>query len=831
MGELQERDQQLGALRALLGDVEGGSGRLVLVAGDAGSGKSSLVRQFCESMPRATEAMWGLCDPLSTPRPLSPLIDIAPLLGEGVERLVSKGQRAGVFEATRTAFTDRRAPAVVVFEDLHWGDEATLDLVRFIGRRLRGTRVMLICTYRIDELGPDHPLRVLLGDLASVDAVHRLTVPALSLDAVTTLAKGSVLDPVKLHRETGGNAFFVTEVLSDGVGGVPPTVADLVRTRAARLSAAARRTLDATAIAGPRSETALLLQMRDVNADTIDECVASGMLHVAPQHVEFRHELARQAVLGAITPARRLTLHAEVLAIMRRSADRRAHLDRLAHHAEAAGDVEATLEFAPAAAEVAASLKSHRAAAAHYSRAVQCAGALPPRQRAELLEKASYERHLIDDLEEACALSEQSLALFRTLGDQRKVGDGLRWLSRVYWLSGDTAKAERAAADAVTTLEQLPPGGELAMAYSTEAQFAMLARRTEEAGVWGAKAIALARELEETPIVVHALNNVGTARLMTGDRSGDDMLLESLRLALALGLEDDAARAWTNLAATYESLNEIDLAIRYTTEGLQHSVDHDLESNRICLGACLAGLYLTAGRWDEARAQATEMHHPGLSRITKVLLLGVIGRVQTLRGDGDPWPALDRAAELAWGAGDLQFVAPIARSRAEALWFAGRAADIPGEVERPLAMALEVGDSRFIGELSYWMWKAGRLTTPIDHATRPYALQISGDWRAAYEAWTECGLSYEAAMALAGSDDPDDLRAAIAQLAKLGAKPAIAEVTRRLRSLGHLTGIPRGPRPRTRQNPAGLTAREMDILGLLSEGLRNPDIARRLFLS
>lgn len=464
--ELLERDQQLGALNALLREVEAGEGRLALLAGDAGAGKSALVRTFCESMPEPRDAMWGMCDPLSTPRPLGPLVDIAPHLGDGIGDLLSSGRREGLFEATRAALADRRKPAIAIFEDLHWADDATLDLLRFLGRRLRAVRVLLIGTYRQDEVGPDHPLRILLGDLAPVHAVHRLSVPALSLTAVTELARGTSIDPLTLHRETGGNAFFVTEVLSDGDGGLPSTVADVVLTRVARLPAQARGTLEAAAIAGPRIDPAVLTKMRDFNPDGLDECVTSGLLHEVPPQYEFKHELARQAVLTAITPARRATLHAEVLAILLRQPDRTLHVDRLAHHAESAGDAQMTLEFAPAAAEVAACLKSHRAAAAHYRKAVQHAGLLAPRERAALLEKASYEEHLIDNLADARSLAERAIEIWRELGDELRVGDVLRWLSRLYWLSGLTPLAERTAAEAISVLEFLTPGRELAMAYS-----------------------------------------------------------------------------------------------------------------------------------------------------------------------------------------------------------------------------------------------------------------------------------------------------------------------------------------------------------------------------
>jgi predicted ATPase len=208
------------------------------------------------------------------------------------------------------AFVDllARRPSVAVLEDVHWADDATLDLLRYAGRRIARTHSLLVASYRSDEVIPAHPLRGVLGDLATTGAV-RMAVQPLSLAAARSLAKGQGVDAIDLHGKTGGNPFFVTEALAAGGSGVPATVQDAVLARAARLSRSARAVLDAAAVAGPRVEPWLLQMLTAAEAESIDECLATGVLRADDASFSFRHELARQAVLQAMTPTRAMSLH------------------------------------------------------------------------------------------------------------------------------------------------------------------------------------------------------------------------------------------------------------------------------------------------------------------------------------------------------------------------------------------------------------------------------------------------------------------------------------------------------------------------------------------
>ena len=260
---------------------------------------------------------------------------------------------------------------MLVLEDMHWADEGTLDVLRLLGRRMEGVPALAVATFRDDEPGP---LRVVLGELATAIGVVRLELPPLSAEAVRTLAEPHGVDADALHRSTGGNPFYVTEVLSAPAAAIPATVRDAVLARAARLSPPARELLERLAMIPGSAEPELI----DAADEPLDECLLSGMTRLEGRAVAFRHELARLAVEAEVPPRRRAALHREVLD---RLDARGADPARLAHHAEAAGDAAAVLRHAPVAGEQAARLGAHREAAAQYARALRWAGDLPAGER------------------------------------------------------------------------------------------------------------------------------------------------------------------------------------------------------------------------------------------------------------------------------------------------------------------------------------------------------------------------------------------------------------------------------------------------------------------
>ncbi|HEU5211900.1 MAG TPA: AAA family ATPase [Gaiellaceae bacterium] len=822
---LVERSGELELLAETLERVrDGGAGELLFVAGEAGVGKTSLLRAFADE-GGATQVLWGACDPLFTPRPLGPLLAPAERAGGALEELLRDGALPHEVAAELARELARRRASVFVLDDVHWADEATLDVLRLLARRIERVAAVVIASYRDDELASNHPLRRVLGELATSPSVRRLRLAPLSPAGVAELAAGSPFDPEELYRRTGGNPFFVVEALAAGEETIPVTVRDAVLARAARLSPEAHALLGAAAVVPQRVELWLLEELTRAPLAPVDECVAAGMLVADASGVAFRHELARLAVEESLPPQRRLNFHRRALAALTAPLDGVLDFARLAHHADAAGDAGAVLRFALAAGDRAAALGAHREAAAHYAHALRFGDRLPAGVRADVLERRSRSCYVTDQNDEAIDALEEAMRCRRDLGDQVGEAEGLRQLSWILWCPGRAAESDRVAREAVALLEPHPPGAALARAYVNLGEICCLRLHVEEGIGWASRGLALAERVGETETVVRALLCVGG---WTGDAAKQRAGLE---LARREGFDDYVGRVAIGQAASALDEQRYEDADNVLTEGVAFCGERGLERNRLYLLDLLARLELVRDRWTEAaEAAALVLRTPKPSVTPRIGALSTLGRLRARRGDPGASALLDEALALAEPTGTLLNLGPVALARAEAALLAGDPERLAAETQPVFDEAVERRVAPVAGALAVWRRRAGVDEPTPPWVPAPFSLELAGDRERAAGAWARLGCRYEAALTLAWANDDVLLLRALEDLQGLGAAAAARLVARRLRERG-VRGLPRGPRPATRDNPAGLTGRELEVLRLLADGHTNPTIAERLYLS
>ena len=821
---LLERKAALDTMAEIAGHARSGDGQLVLVEGEAGVGKSALLEQFTRDLPDA-RLLSGSCDGMFTPRPLGPLFDIAQQVRGHLHALCrADASREQLFGALLTELCEPGALPVVVIEDVHWADEATLDMLGFLARRIREIAVLLIVTYRSDELAGTHPLRIALGNLVVQRCTRRLSLAPLSAHAVRALAAGSEVDPAELYRVTGGNPFYIRAVLEAGLGEVPGSARDVVLARAARLEPMARETLEAAALIGGTVDERLLRCV--VAGPAMAQVISSGLM-VGQPGLRFRHEIARQAIEQSVLPARRAELHARILRGLR---DLGCDDDaRLAFHAEEAGDGPAALEHAELAGRRARMLASHREAARQFERALRFADGEGPASIAARWIELATELSTIDRWPDAETAYTRALENWRAAGDPLGEGDTLRRMTPALWRLCRGDQILVAAEAAVAILEPLGPTAELAAAYNGLAAFRLEPGHPDLAVALARRAQELAARLGEPAVQSRATTTEAQATWHAGG-DWEPVMRRALSIALTNDLEAEAGFAYTNLHELNCANRAFARADPYYHDGAAYCEDHDLLTYYTCLRGVRTSSLERLGRWDESARLAEAVLAAITSPVNRMIPMTSLAKVAARRGDPGVWAHLDAAMTAADGTTQAEYIGPVRLARAEARWLEGDLTTARQEAELAGDALADVTDPWLNGEIAVWLRRTGSSRTSQRELAEPYRLQLAGDHRQAFDLFDAMGCPYDAALALLDAPDELALRRALDLCYELGAAATARIIRQKMRLLG-IRSIPAGQRAATRENPFGLTQREQEVLELLCEGRTDVGIAAKLVIS
>ena len=771
---LLERNRERKVLVRAVAAAASGRGQCVGVAGDAGTGKTALVKAAIIDGP-PVRVLRGQCDPLTTPRPYGPLRDIAAAAGVTVWDRGADVVLSEICDEVVSALVTE--PTVLVVEDLHWVDTATVEVLRFLARRSASLHLSLIVTYRDYEIGPQHPARPLLGDLARLENGTALRLGALSVEGVATLlGPDCCLEPGRVHELTGGNPFFVVEVCSDPDRGLPSSIRDSLLDRTAGLSPDDLRLLQLAALSPERLDDALLRELR-VDLPALTRLEATGLLAADGAGLSYRHELARQAVASTIPTAGEPHLHALMLDALERSGHREPAL--LTHHAVGAIDKERAFTYACAAAEDAARSGAHGEAVAFFLIALRHQSRDDPAARAELLFRLAFEQYLTSHLTEATETVGATFELWQRAEDGAGLAAAYDRFSVFRYYAGDRREAEtyadRAAQLAAEAGLAVPHGA----ARATRGFLNYLRGELDLARSCAFEAAAAAEGADERMLGVRADLISALAELAADDEAARSRVLDVIAEARAGGWDELASTGWSQLSVLDVEHGRLGLAAAVLDESIPFTVRRDIPICRHWQTAVRSRIHLGHGEWDDALLDADDVIRTDGMEVARLWPYLISGLVPVRRGDdADVDALLDRAWSLAESIDE-----PIRRLSAlavlaEVMWT--RDVLDPRVIKHAAADLARLGDAPgahwAAGELAVWLRRLGLLQDVPANLAEPHAASLSGRHRDAATWWQDHAHTFQAALCLTDSDDPEDRREGLAELESLGAAGSSARL-------------------------------------------------------
>lgn len=815
-----ERDRELELLTDLLADIGASGGRVALLRGEAGIGKSALVEEFVARNKANAHVLVGVCDDLLTPPALGPFWDFArhePSLTEHLEN----SDRSRVLGATLELLSRSLRPTILVFEDTQWADEATLDAIKYLGRRISATHGLLLLTFRETDVDYEHPLRGVIGDL-SPSRVVRFHLGGISVSAVAKLIGKTELDPDEVMAATGGNPFLVTQLASTGGEAVPPSIQDSIMAQVRKVSPESRRMLMTLSVIPERIERREALRLTGGSETQVAELERLGLLEVEGETVAFLHELIRRAIEASMTESDRITANREVLELLPSDVDPA----RLVHHARMAGDFDRLVDLAPRAARAAAVVGSHREAVDHFRQLNPLLDRVEEAARGPILDDWAREEFLQDNLTEAIRLNELAVLHYGKIGHAVAESGALSRAAQCYEMAGERARAETLGRQAVEVLGPDSNGLDLARAIELNAWLAHMASDWAATLELAEQAWDAAGNNADEWITIRCIYYRGAVAGALDYPAGRPFLDEARERSAAAGLWYEECRARVNSAwDAYEAL-DLKVALDLADGAIASAVQYEQPLHENYAKSLKARLLELKGNWAEAEDLARDqLDSAGISQMVVLPLLGVL---EARTGRDSARTTLSRAWAMAETAAEFQRLAPTAAALAEYAWIYGRHAVPEAGTGLNIQDIICEGNSWSAGSIALWRWANGEVTDVPPGIGEPYRLLIDGDPLAAAEMWSTIGCPYERAVALAHGDPAAQLEA-LEVFEELGATAVAAKLRKSLRTQG--VPVPRGKGRRTRDHAAGLTARQAEILVLLDEGISNIEIADALFLS
>ena len=795
-----------------------GAGQLVVVGGESGAGKSAFVEQFTATRSDA-RLLWTMCDPLDTPRPLGPVHDIGGALSANTRRLLTESEHPyDIFDAVLADLTAE--PTIMVIDDLHWADQGTIDLLRFVLRRIHRRSLLVIGMARDDEVGLAHPLRSLLADVARSGNARLVALAPLSIDGVRELAAERPIDAVWLHRVTGGNAFFVSEMLDHDEGELPTTVRDAVlgRTVLNLLSCA------------PEALPDYLLDGLGVTSEPLRRLHDAHLIRNTVRGVAFRHDLCRLAVASVLPPGAEPRLHQRMLTAY--EAAGRTDPAIMTHHALGAGDLRRIRDAAVEAGKTSARSGAHRQSAEFFRIAIESGGDLSPIAEAELLELIAGEYYLTDQLGEAIDACRRALSVRKQNGVLAAVSADHHALSVYDWYNAERAGADDHAAQAVLAIDGSPETlaseelSALGHAFAMQAYLAMQSNQIEHALTLLDRAVEIAATAHDPALNVRVDIIRGVCSVIAGEAGGRTAVIDIMRSA-PRHLDEIYSSGYSNLTYLDVEQRRLADAAELFTVSLPLTWERDLPICRVWQLGARSRLSLLSGDWDDALADASSVLDgptAPLARTWPHLIRGLI----ELRRNGGGSEGLTFGWDLARRYGEPIRLMPAAAALVEQTWLHGTDDDLAEYVDL-LAATRGTGLEWARGELAVWLRRAGE-DVEADAVAEPYRLYLDGAIADAAAAFERLGTVFDAALALTETGHDDGVRRGLDMLDRMGAAATADKVRLDLRAAGR-KGVPARRRAATLRNPAGLTRRQVEVLQRLESGLTNAELAAQLYLS